>query len=959
MLKGIVLYLLFMFICSHSISQQVSLFQNITSANGLPSNYVFAADEDENGFLWIGTDKGLAKYDGFRWQAFNMDNGLPGNYIRNVFCTGKGGIWLGISTKGTYYYDIATGKCSFIISETWGYNSQRNKAGDLFFYNAFNGKKEITGNVLEVANPFVAKKVFELPVDQGNRFVMADFESNTVYYNPAFCSADEVRVYYNWKKDTIVAALNLSGIVTKVATDIYRSTGTFIFPKNIALEKKINSALTQYYYLSSLHNKGITWYWNEADGLFNVDDKGNIKSYTDKEGLGTKIVHSAYQTKSGNLFISTLGGGLACMLPQGFSSINTENKPVKSLAQKDSYVYALTDDVILQIDIRNPFNIKKYTHHEKNIQRIACLDNDIVISSMNGFNVYNIINNQLIKKTGYKNSAGISSVIKQGNMVYAGTYGSNVSVMTAAYQFIKGDVKTPPVSEKLIPLSQGYASINYEDGLQLNYSDQKSVPVSVKDGLPANTVYDVHEYKDTLWISTAKGVAAYTQGKVVQTFSFSNGIKGNRCIYSFHDKDGKYWVLTDKYLNEFDGKKFLALTAIAVSDGSNDVANSCLFNNSINTLVVGSFKRIFFINPSTVKLQAVSTSPALAAIWFDGKKADSNYSITLPSQYDNLLLNFKSVDANPFAKSFIYYKLQGYHDNFIELKDSLSISFPKLRAGKYKLFAKTINANGIESREKILATISVDSPYWQKAWFIGLLAAAAAMGLYSVSYLIRRRKQKKTAALRLIDDRLSSERERISKDLHDHLGTAIVTMIAQTDNIENKLINNNQQGALEKVKELSEQSRETVNVLRETIWAVQENNHSLDEFVLRTRNFLQRVLPQKNILWNLSVSGSIKNKLSATQSLQLFRIIQEATQNIVKHAAATEAFYIFNAGQDVLQIKITDNGKGFDTALSTQTNGLKNIHQRTKELSGSCEIFSSTNKGTRLEISIPLNQLTK
>lgn len=941
-----------MFAGSHSIAQQVSLFQNITTANGLPSNYVFAADEDENGFLWIGTDKGLTKYDGFRWQTFNMDNGLPGNYIRNVFCTGKGGIWLGISTKGTYYYDIATGKCSFIINDSWGYNDQRNKAGDLFFYNAFNGKKAIIGNVLEVANPFVTKKVFELPVDQGNRFVMADFGSNTVYYNPAFCTADEVKIYYNWKKDTTDPALKLSGIVTKVTTGIYRSVGTFIFPKDIALEKKVNSTLAQPYYLSSLHDKGVTWYWNEADGLFNVDDKGNIKSYTDKEGLGTKIIHSAYQTKSGTLFISTLGGGLAFMLPQGFSSINTENKPVKSLAQKDDYIYALTDDVILQIDIRNPFNIKKYTHQEKNIQRIACLDNDIVISSMNGFSVYNIINNQLIKKTGHKNSAGISSVIKQGNMVYAGTYGTNVSVMNAAYRFIKGDVKTPAVSEKLIPLSQGYASINYEDGLQLNYSDHKTVPVSVKDGLPANAVYDVHEYKDTLWISTAKGVAAYTQGKVVQTFSFSNGIKGNRCIYSFHDKDGKYWVLTDKYLNAFDGKKFWALTAIAVSDGSNDVANSCLFNNSSNTLAVGSLKRIFFINPATVKLQSVSTTPALAAIRFDGNNADSNYSITLPSQYSNLLLSFKPVDANPFVKSFIYYKLQGYHDNFIELKDSLSISFPKLRAGKYKLFAKTINADGIESEEKYLAAISVDNPYWQKGWFLGLLAAAAAMGLYSISYFIRKRKQKKITALKLMEDRLTTERERISKDLHDHLGTAIVTMIAQTDNIESKLMNNNQQGALEKVKELSEQSRETVNVLRETIWAVQENSHTLDEFVLRTKNFLQRVLPQKNIEWNVLLQGDKNKTLTANESLQLFRIIQECTQNIIKHSRAGEAMFTFNQSATQLTITIADNGIGISNQSSKAGNGLTNMQQRAQSIGGNITYGNKMPSGFQTIITI-------
>lgn len=955
MLKGIFLYLSFMFTCGYSISQQVSLFQNITTANGLPSNYVFASDEDENGFLWIGTDKGLAKYDGFRWQVINMANGLPGNYIRFVFCTGKGGIWLGISTKGTYYYDIATGKCDFITHDSWGHNSQRNKKGDLFFYNAFFDKEIISGNVCEVANPTVAKKVFEIPVDKGSDFLMADFETKTVYYKSTFCSSNDLKTYDSWKKDTINTALKLSGFVTKIKADIYKSTGALMYTNDIATQNKINSKLSQKYYLSALHDNGITWYWNEGDGLFNVDDKGNINAYTDKEGLGTKIIHSAYKTKSGNMFISTLGGGLATMLPQGFATIATDSKPIKSIAQQGNSIFALLDNAILKFDLNSPSSVTKYPHTEKDIEAINIVNKDIVISTLTGFSVYTINSSTLIKKKELKITSGISSVLQQNNLIYAGTYGTHVITFNASYKMMGEDFTTPQVSEKIIPFSQGYISINYEDGLQLNYTNKKRVAISVKEGLPANAVYDVHEHKDTLWVSTAEGVVAYTKGKVVQTFSFSDGIKGNRCIFSFHDAAGKFWVLTDKFLNEFDGRKFLTLTTIAVSDDNNDIANSCLYNNETNTLVIGSLKRIFLINMANIKRQYTAATPSLTTLFYDGNEIDSNYNITLPSQYKSLLLRFKPVDANPFAKSFILYKLQGYHDNFLELKDSLTVSFPKLRPGSYKLLAKTINADGIESPEKTLAIITIDSPYWQKSWFVAFLAASAALGLYSISYLSRKRKQKKITALKLMDEQLAKERERISKDLHDHLGTAIVTMIAQTDNIEAKLMNNNQQGALDKVKELSEQSRETVNVLRETIWAVQENNHSLETFVLRTRNFLQRVLPHKNIEWELDVTGATNYKLTANQSLQFFRIIQEATQNIVKHSGAGKATYTFMASPNLLQLTISDNGKGFDTAIPLSSNGLKNIKQRMAELSGTCIISSNKNNGTNVIVTMPIN----
>lgn len=74
MLQGILFIILFIIAMTTSgTAQQVSAFQAYTTKDGLPSNYVMSIDEDENGFLWIGTDKGLAKFDGFKWQVFTTD----------------------------------------------------------------------------------------------------------------------------------------------------------------------------------------------------------------------------------------------------------------------------------------------------------------------------------------------------------------------------------------------------------------------------------------------------------------------------------------------------------------------------------------------------------------------------------------------------------------------------------------------------------------------------------------------------------------------------------------------------------------------------------------------------------------------------------------------------------------------------------------------------------------------
>ncbi len=960
MLQGILFIILFIIAMTTSgTAQQVSAFQAYTTKDGLPSNYVMSIDEDENGFLWIGTDKGLAKFDGFKWQVFTTDDGLPGNYIIKVICTGKSSIWLGVSNKGLYHYNMGTGKATLVKTGVAPYEHQTNNNGDLFFY-TFDNKYNKTGYFVNNEKPGKAQKIFAYNDSLANFTLAVDFKKqhleliknkkNTKHSSPLF-----LQNYLDWKIDTTNFTIDYYDLLRKKNDSVYTNPNSIYLLKSKNGSKPIQVFNEHNEYLHILDRENGYYLWNEKSGLYVINKNGETeKHFTEKEGLTSTMITDVKQTKNNKLLLSTLGGGLLMKLPERNARISTD-RTVKSLVQRDKTIYAVSEGKLLLFNLENLTNVQEFILPEKNVQAVNVWGNDIYISTLSGYSVYNIVGSQLLRKETQYIGAGVSSVIKFGEKFYAGSYGSHIWEQDGKYQNrYEGSPLTMAVCEKLLSFSNCFAALNYEDGVQLIYPNQKYIMLTTRDGLPANAVYDVHEYKDTLWISTAKGVAAYAKGKVVKTFTVVNGIKGNRCLYSFHDNNSGYWVVTDKYLNEFKNNEFVALSSAPIIEGKDDVVQSYIYNAETNALVTGSTKRIFITQLSGIKKELNNTIPALQLVQYDNKTVSNYHSFNLPTNFSDVAFTFKPIDANPFIKPEIYYKLQGNNETYILVADSLTIKFSKLRTGDYQLYAKSINADGAESKEVLLASFKVDAPYWQKGWFLILSVLATALGLYSISALYRKQKEKKQLAEKKLEESLSKERERISKDLHDHLGTSLVTIIAQTDNIENRLLNNQPKEALEKVQQLSDQSRETVNILRETIWAVQENSHSLEEFVLRTRNFLQRVLPQKNIEWDVKTEGEISGMLTANQSLQLFRIIQEATQNIVKHADATKSEFHFIANKKELKIFIADNGKGFNTNNQLAGNGLKNIKERIAEINGTYTMDSEVNRGTAIIILLPL-----
>jgi signal transduction histidine kinase len=861
-----------------AVCQQVSVFQTLTVKDGLPSNFVFDASEDENGFLWIGTDKGLAKYDGFTWQIINTDMGLPGNYINYLSCDGNGGINLGISVKGNYYYNIKT--------------------------------KQFTANTNK-----------------------STFKNSTTAAIPIL-------------KKELVWALN-SDSIFHFNGEIYLHKKEMIFSKRIFSTKG-------YFDFASLNKTFFCW--NIHDGFWAFDLDGNFKNYTTNDGLSSNVVNKIIVTKKKQIYVCTLGGGLQKLLPEKNAKISTNDKQTRAIAIEKNKAYITTENKLLVIDLLQKNAIKSFPLNESTIESIAVQDGEIVIASITGINMYRISNNQLLKTNSIKEGAGVSTVFTKDKNYLSSTYGSGIKEFGKYNKTIP--LNTLPnytIIEKLQQLQNGYVGLTYEDGF--HFFNNKMVAIktlTTKDGLLSNEIHDLHEYRDSFWISTAKGISIYANNKVVKNIPLTNEGKGNKCIYSFHDNAGKYWVVTNKALHEYNNEKLFAVGSYALINSEKENLKTALFDIATNTLIAGTSNEISLLNMSSIVRDTNVVAPALLYASADNSTKDFKENFSLPYNFNTITFSFIPGVSNPFSQPSILYKLEGFNETFQSLKDSTILSFAKLRPGTYTLLAKTKNIDEYESNEIVLVNFVIKKPYWLQAWFIFLSAIATVLGSFFLFNYYQRRQQLQKDKANQLALSVSKERERISKDLHDHLGTSLVTMIAQTDNIENKLINNNVADALLKVQQLSDQSRESMNVLRETIWAVQENSHTLNEFTLRVSTFLQRVMDAHEMNWALECNGTLQKDLSAEQTLHLFRMIQEVTQNIIKHASATKANYIIEANINTLKISIIDDGKGFDTNAIYTSNGLKNLATRIKELDGEMSIVSTKGIGTTIIVQLSI-----
>ncbi len=249
----------------------------------------------------------------------------------------------------------------------------------------------------------------------------------------------------------------------------------------------------------------------------------------------------------------------------------------------------------------------------------------------------------------------------------------------------------------------------------------------------------------------------------------------------------------------------------------------------------------------------------------------------------------------------------------------------------------------------------------KNSYILGLSALAVVLSLlgyllFNQQKLKNRQLQKegelKDAILKIeTQSKLQEQRLRISRDLHDNIGAQLTFIISSLDNLKYGFKLPEKLG--EKLKNISVFTTTTIYELRDTIWAMNKNEISFEDLQVRISNYIDKAnLAAQNINFSFTVDAHIDSDLSFTsvKGMNIYRIIQEAINNTLKYANASEIDVEFRQINNELKISITDDGKGFDKSTITLGNGLQNMKKRAQDINGNLEIDSISEKGTTITL---------
>jgi len=547
-------------------------------------------------------------------------------------------------------------------------------------------------------------------------------------------------------------------------------------------------------------------------------------------------------------------------------------------------------------------------------------------------------------------------------------------------------------SEKTIPIYIDFDSLNRLRKIYLGQHYMRLYEGKYEDAMnniqKALTVAE--KLKDTAYISL------HLTDKANVYHDFENydlgvqwGKKAFQMINSLKVKNYKYMIFANNVIainfddwNKPDSALFYHYKNLEYLKkvGSDTLRYSFVFNNIGNTLLKNKrYKEAKkYIHQSLTYNKLRGRNYNLATNY-------TNLATIAYREWDNQLAKQYFIDAYKFAEASQsiekirdvtqqeawFYKKTGNYKKALErqeafylLKDSI---FNKDRAKSVAEMATKYETKKKENKILIQKSLLVEKELEVKeknSWIFGAFGLALILGLFG--YLVYGQQKLKQEQLKKeseldkafsaieAQNKLQEQRLRISRDLHDNIGSQLTYIISSLDNLKYVQTDEN---SVDKLSEISRFTNNTINELRDTIWVMNKDDISWEDLQARISNFIaQAKVVSKKTSFNFNIDSSINLQavFSSEVGMNVYRIIQESVNNATKYADASEITVRIEQVNSEYQVQIKDNGKGFDKDSITYGSGLINIQKRANDLGAKAEILSEMQKGTTISFSLPV-----
>ncbi len=955
-------------------------FQHLFTSNGLPENTGEALLQDSSGFIWIGTQNGLARYDGISVKVFKQSkqpNSISNNVIEGLIQDSHGYIWV-TTRNGLNKYDPSTEKFTrfYVDSTLYAGPNFLDKTiietddGLIWFSNkhhVFSIHPESLIVDKHVIGNSTRRETIVLVKNEKNELIVS--KGNTLYL---------------FESKSFKQQSSLSQSITTllpVGNDVLCGTqhGVFYAQSGRLLDQKLQDVFC----LFIVQFDGSFWVGTTV-GIF-VLPQGKksfwIKNNSNNpNSLSNNLCLSSLIANDGQLWIGT-GQGVNTFNPRinqfnridvySNNFVSLSNYEINSIAESKDAVWIGTEAGLFEVEPTFLFdgnNVQPKAHFEsKSIAFIYVLSNDVITVGLKSGQVYQYVNNQWKPVDTETTIQGIRDMLyleDRHELYIAGSDG--------LYVFDQSISKiTRPKWMQAIDYTVQLTKI--ENKIWVSHSDQIFIldPASKKidhikktsnctNCISHHMVTGSLKIGNSYWISTfGGGISIFDPtSQSYQTINENSGLINDNVWSLYLGRDSSIWVSTDNGISRITLEK--QITNYGFIDGLN-------FNDfSMNAHCQLKSGLILFGNPKGITAfdpQRITGSSNLNEVVLKQVIVNDVKSISIQRQIslspDERTLSFDFVSPNfikPHQVEYAY-RLQGYDVDWKYSKSTNSFArYTSLPHGHYSFQVKARKKNEAweESTLRQLPII-IHPAFYETTWF-KIVSVLSLIGLLVfIVTQIQRKKHIKTINAMKTKQLMQEERERISKDLHDNLGANLTKIISDLDIMSLTVSPQRSDKLQERLADTRGFTKQTIDVLRETIWAMDNGTKTIEEFQNTCKLHFEKYFKNQPISFKHRFDAkSSKMEIQPSHVLHLFRILQEIAQNVLKHSFAKQFILEFETINDSLIITCSDNGIGISDQQKSQGYGLNNLRHRASEINANLEI-SSGNDGQGTVITIKLN----
>ncbi|MCX6872320.1 MAG: triple tyrosine motif-containing protein [Verrucomicrobia bacterium] len=969
--------------------------------DGLPGNVVVGVAQTPDGFLWVATENGLARFDGVRFQEAASGAIAPsGSKTQTLLADSGGRLWLGkqTSTIGGAAVCVEAGRTRVFTQD----DGQVDCAVDGMVEDG-EGAVWITSNglVRRIHQGCLHPLVGEEGVPGSGRVRLARDGRGRLW----FAQGCQVGVYREGmfrplltlsEPLTVLSGAKSGGVWIGVGTRVLKYTGEGE-PQDLGeLAAKRPEVKPTVLFED---RRGRLWAGTEKAGLFLYNGSG-----FDEAARSSREILCLADDREGNLWLGTQGGGLVRVRPRAFElealGSGPSSEGMRSVCQDASgTLWAVTLSGRLARKEGPLWRVLSTVDGWSGVEATcvtAAPEGGVMVGTRHdGLHGWHAGLERSITPTNGLASGNVNALLTTpSGDVWIGTVDPNAVQRLRADQF-----QTFTLPQILGP----YSSLAVDAAGRVWAATQGGVLARVDqealvDETPM-TLGVIHPIGSlcatpdgSLWIGYyGLGVGRLKQGRFTR-FDHQQGLPDDFVNYVLEDGHGRLWFAANRGLFSVAEKEFES-----VAEGRQGRMHPAVYGREegMPTLLGSTFYWPAMLRgtdgrlwmPAASGLAMVDPDPltenrqpppvVIERVVVDGRTVaayepdkgsegtnstaplelhQSEARLRLPPGADQIELEYTGLSFVASRNLAFKYRLEGLDQKWVEAGSRRVAYYSHLPPGDYRFKVMACSNDGVWNEEGASLAITVLPHVWQTTWFRLLGIATGMAGLIGTGWgIARRRARRRIARLKRLHA-LDRERSRIARDIHDDLGSnltriAWLSELARADkDLPDKVDGHS--------RKIGDYARQMVTSLDEIVWAVNPRNDTLQSLAQYLTHMAHEYLGPTSVSCRLEIPSDLPAAvLPAEIRHDLFLASKEALHNILKHAAASEARIRLALADGVLTLVVEDDGRGFDLAAPSSGrpgHGLRNLRQRIENLGGRFQCESAAGCGTRLTFTLKL-----